>query len=134
MPEFISNIMLITCIHFLILLFLLLLCVVVQWLTCLTANQEVRVQLLAKTEIWLEISAPSAPLPNSAMMSTLTVHCQCEDKAARERTLPSYAVAEKMKSLTLASLRGCSSSSYYYYVAIIIIIFIIIIICVSLII
>jgi len=58
------------------------------------------------------------PPANSAMMSTLTVHCQCEDEVVRERTghLPSYAKAKKMKSLTLhvhgcprVSLRDCSS-------------------------
>ena len=61
------------------------------------------------------------PLANSAMMSTLTAHCQWEDETARERTghPPSYAVAKKMKSLTFhthgclrASLRDWSSSTY----------------------
>jgi len=48
-------------------------------------------------EIWFEISAPFVPLANSAMMSTLTVHCQWEDETARERTdhQPSYAEAKK---------------------------------------
>jgi len=44
------------------------------------------------------------PLANSAMMSTLTIHCQWEDEMVRERTghLSSYAEAkEKLKSLTL---------------------------------
>src|SRR6218665_3288234 len=53
------------------------------------------------------------------MMSTLTAHCHWEDKTVRERTghPSSYAVAKKMKSLTLhtpgcprASLMDCSSS------------------------
>ena len=37
------------------------------------------------------------PLADSAMMSTLTAHCQWEDETARERTgrPPSYAVAKK---------------------------------------
>jgi len=37
------------------------------------------------------------------MMSTLTALCQWEDEMVRERTglPPSYAVAKKMKSLTL---------------------------------
>src|SRR6218665_808835 len=60
------------------------------------------------------------PLANSAMMSTLTAHCQWEDEMARETTghSPSYTEAKKMKSLTLhthcyprASLRHGSSSS-----------------------
>jgi len=54
------------------------------------------------------------------MVSTLTTHCQWEDKTVRERTdnPPWYAEAKKMKSLTLhthgcprASLKDCSSSS-----------------------
>jgi len=42
-------------------------------------------------------------LANSAMMSTLTAVCQREDETVRERSghPPSYAVAKKMKSLTL---------------------------------
>jgi len=64
------------------------------------------------------------PLVNSAMMSTLTAHCQWEDETVRERTghPPSYAEAKKMKSLTLhthgcprASLRDWSSSSSLYW-------------------
>src|SRR6218665_611146 len=60
------------------------------------------------------------PLVNSAMMSTLTVHCQWEDEKMRERAghSPSYAEDKQMKSLTLhthgcarASLRDCSCSS-----------------------
>jgi len=30
----------------------------------------------AIAEIWFKISAPPVPIANSAMMSTLTVHCQ----------------------------------------------------------
>ena len=60
------------------------------------------------------------PLTNSAMMSTLTAHCQWDNDTARERTghTPSHAVAKKRKSLTLhthgcprASLRDWSSFS-----------------------
>ena len=78
------------------------------------------VQIPARTEIWFEISAPLAPLANSAIMSTLNVHCQWEDETVRERTghPAPYAEAKKMKSLTLythgwprASLRDLSSSS-----------------------
>ena len=78
------------------------------------------VQTPARVEIWLEISVTPAPLANSAMMSTLTGHCQWEDKTMRERTghPPSYAVAKKTKSLTLHThvclrprLRDWSSSS-----------------------
>ena len=45
----------------------------------------------------------------SGTMSTLTVHCQWEDEAAREKIghPPSYAQAKKMKSLTL-NTHGCS--------------------------
>src|SRR6218665_3458804 len=78
-------------------------------------------QIPARAEIWFGVSAPSAlTIANSAMMSTLTVHCQCQDETVRERTgnPPSYAEAKKMKSLTLhtygclrASLRNCSSTS-----------------------
>ena len=54
------------------------------------------------------------------MMSTLAIHCQWEDEMMRERNghPPSYAGANKMKSLTLhthscikASLRDSFSSS-----------------------
>src|SRR6218665_535231 len=45
------------------------------------------------------------PLANSAIMSTLTVHCQWEDEAVRDRTghPPSYAKAKKLKSLPNSS-------------------------------
>jgi len=54
-------------------------------------------------KFFIDISAPPASLPKSAMMSTLTIHCQWEDDTARERTghPPSYTEAKKMKSLTL---------------------------------
>ena len=77
------------------------------------------VQTPARAEIWFEISVPPTPLTNSTMMSTLTAHCQWEDETVRKRAGHplSYAVAKKMKSLTLhthgclmASLRDCSSS------------------------
>jgi len=46
------------------------------------------------------------------MTSTLPVHCQWEDETVRERTghSPSYAVAKKMKSLTLHA-HGCPGAS-----------------------
>ena len=44
------------------------------------------VQNPARAEIWFEISVPSAPLANLAMMSTLTPRCQWEDETVRERT------------------------------------------------
>src|SRR6218665_2203429 len=49
------------------------------------------------------------PLAKSAMMSTLTAHCQWEDETARKSTghPPSYAEAKKMKSLTL-QIPGCT--------------------------
>src|SRR6218665_2700844 len=59
------------------------------------------------------------PLAYSAMMSTLTIHCQWEDEMVRETTGHplSHAKAKKLKSLILhthgcprASLRDCSSS------------------------
>jgi len=51
----------------------------------------------------LEIFAPPAPLANSSMMSTLTAHCQWKGETVRESSghPTSYAVAKKMKSLTL---------------------------------
>ena len=58
----------------------------------------------AKAEISVKKSAPSAPIANSAMMSSLTTHCQWEDETAREMIghLPLYSKAKKkMKSLTL---------------------------------
>ena len=70
------------------------------------------IQIPASTEIWFKISA------HSAMMSTLTAHCQWEDETVRERTGYPSSYAKKMKALTLhtrgylrASLRDCSSSS-----------------------
>jgi len=66
------------------------------------------VQILDGAEIWFKISAPPAPLASSAMMNTLTVHCQWETEPVRERTghPPSCAEAKKMKSLTHHTL-GC---------------------------
>ena len=72
----------------------------------------------AKSYIWFEISALLAPLTNSVIMSTLTIHCQWEEETFRDRTgrQPSHAKAKKVKSLTLHtfgcprdSLRDCSS-------------------------
>ena len=67
-----------------------------------------RVQTPARAELWFEISVPPSPLANSAMMSTLIAHSQWEDETMRERIghPPSYAVAKKMKSLTLLT-HGC---------------------------
>jgi len=45
--------------------------------------ERFRVEILARAEIWFEISVPPAPLANSAMMSTLTVHCHWEDETVR---------------------------------------------------
>src|SRR6218665_3960281 len=76
------------------------------------------VQTPARADIWFDISNSPAPVANSAMMSTLTAHCQWVDNTLRERIghPPSYAEAKKMKSLTLhthscpwASLRDYSS-------------------------
>ena len=63
-----------------------------------------------RAEICIEISAPPAPLANSAMMSTRTVHCQWEGETVRERTghPPSYGEAKKMKSLELNTHGQCS--------------------------
>src|SRR5688572_18414807 len=49
-------------------------------------------------------------LSNSAIMSTLTVHCRWEDETTRERTghPSSYAKAKKLKSVTLYT-HGCLS-------------------------
>jgi len=58
------------------------------------------------------ISAPSAPLANLAMTSTLTVRCQWGHEMARERNghPPSYAEVKKMKSLTFHTY-GCPWTS-----------------------
>jgi len=50
-----------------------------------------------------EVSAPPAPLDNSAMTSTLTAHCQWEDETGMERTGHPLSYAEKMTSLALQS-------------------------------
>ena len=52
------------------------------------------------------------PIANSAMMSTLTPHCLWEVETVRERTghPPSYAVAKKIKSLTVHT-HGCPMAS-----------------------
>ena len=41
---------------------------------------------LTWANVWMETSAPPAPLANSFMMNTLTAYCQWEDETARERT------------------------------------------------
>src|SRR6218665_878827 len=52
------------------------------------------------------------PLAKSAMMNTLTAHCQWEDKTVKERTCHPHSCAEakKMKSLTLHT-HGCPGAS-----------------------
>ena len=93
-------------------------CTVAQWLVCWTANREVQGSNpgQGRNLVWDFCSTCA----NSAMLSTLTTHCQLEDETVTERTghPPSYTVAKKMKSLTLhthgcprASLRDWSSSS-----------------------
>jgi len=60
-------------------------------------------------EICFEISAPSVvsvPLANSAVMNTLTTHCQWGTVREKTGHLPLYAEAKKMKSLTLHT-NGC---------------------------
>src|SRR6218665_16018 len=78
------------------------------------------VQIPARVEIGFEIPALPVHLANSAVVSTLTVHCLWGDETVRKRTghPPSYAEAKKMKLLTLhahgcpmTSLRDCSSFS-----------------------
>lgn len=58
------------------------------------------VRVPARAEICSEISAPSAPLTDSAIMNALIVHCLWADEFAVKRTghPPSYAEAEKMSS------------------------------------
>jgi len=41
---------------------------------------KVGFKILARAEIWIEISAPPVPLANSVMISTSTAHCQWEDE------------------------------------------------------
>ena len=69
----------------------------VSWLVCWTGNQEIRVQIPTRAEIWLEISAPPAPPSQlSYDISTLTTHCH-EYEMVIERTghPPSYAEVKK---------------------------------------
>ena len=56
------------------------------------------VQIPVKAEIWVEISAPRAPPANSAMTSTLTIHCQWEDDMVRERTGHPLSYSEAKKN------------------------------------
>jgi len=84
-------------------------CLIVWGLVCWTVSERLRVQIQVRTEIWLEISDPVA---NSAIMSTLIVHCRWKDERERTGHLASYAEAKKRKSLTLhtqGSLTYCSS-------------------------
>jgi len=61
------------------------------------------VKVLATVDIFSRFLLPPAPLANSAMMSTLTAHCQWEDETVRERTghPPAFAEAKKCSLLTL---------------------------------
>jgi len=73
---------------------------------------RLEVQIPARAEIWIEISAPPAPPSQlSYILNTLTAHYQWEGETARERTghPRSYAEAKKMKSLTLHTLFFCFS-------------------------
>src|SRR6218665_2474715 len=88
-------------------------CAVAQWLACWTANREVRGSNPDQgRNLVRDFLFHLHPLANSAMMSTLTAHCQWDDETMRERTgyPPSYAVAKKMKSLTLHT-HGCLRAS-----------------------
>ena len=71
----------------------------VQWLVFWTATPQVRVQIPARAEICVKISAPPT---NSITMSSLTMHCQWEEETAMEKAddPSSYAEAKKMKLLT----------------------------------
>ena|SRR6218665_3533575 len=82
---------------------LVLACVVVSMLDCQSRGWGSNP---AQAGICVEISAPSAPLVNSAVMSTATLHCWWEDESAREITghLPSFTEAKKMKLLTLHTI------------------------------
>ena len=55
-------------------------------LVCWTANQEVCGSMQARPAGRFEISVPPVSIANSAMMSTLTVYSQLEDKTVRETT------------------------------------------------
>ena len=78
-------------------------------------SRDSRLTIPPRAEIWFEISVPS-DLTNSAMMSTLIVHCQWEDETVGKRTgHPPSCRGYEMKSLTVhtngcprASLRDCS--------------------------
>src|SRR6218665_1840268 len=65
-------------------------------------------QTLARAEIRFCSTCAIVSLTNSAMMNTLTAHCQWEDETVRKRTGHplSYAVAKKVKSLT-PQTNGC---------------------------
>jgi len=76
----------------------------------ISINCQSRIQIPARFKT-SATPAPVHPLANSALISTLPVHCQWEDETAGERTghPPSYAEAKKMKLLTLHTqycLRG----------------------------
>lgn len=51
-------------------------CAVILWLTCGTFSWEVRVWIAARADNCFAILATSVPLANSAVMSTLIVHCE----------------------------------------------------------
>jgi len=64
----------------------------------LTKRWKVKTKTIGKQKFGPRFLFHLRPLANSAMMSTLTAHCQWEDETVRERTghPPSYAVAKKM--------------------------------------
>src|SRR6218665_834917 len=99
---------------------------VARWSSLVVSLLDVRfgVKIPARAEIWFKISPNLCLLANSAVMSTLTAHCQWKDETVRERTGHplSYAKAKKIKLITLhthgshrASLRDSSSSSSLSY-------------------
>ena len=58
-----------------------------QWDNIVREEFIFGVQIADSAEILFKIPAPSVPLANSALMSTLTVHCRWEDETVRERGL-----------------------------------------------
>jgi len=74
---------------------------VARWSSLVVSLLDVRfgVKIPARAEIWFKISPNLCLLANSAVMSTLTAHCQWKDETVRERTglLPSYTEAKKME-------------------------------------
>src|SRR6218665_153303 len=79
-------------------------------------DMNFEVQILAKEEIFIEISAPSAPLSQLSYGEYTDAHCLWEDETVRERTghPHSYTVAKKMKSLTLHT-HGCLKELLFFF-------------------